>query len=554
MKVKIISPLDKPGLADSFDALTALSPYPVFRGEPYAFHIAACEGDGGDGTKQICSLSVEVLDKAGDPAPGFDTRVYTVESVPVRLPCPPDVDDDDYISKEPGLYPDILLPVTGGREIRVPARGLALIRVEVESAAAPAGEYTVRTDFKAEGAVIASASVGMRLLGEELPPQRIVVTQWIHADCLAQWYEVEPLSDEHFRIMENYIRVAAENGNNMILTPLFTPALDTAIGGERLTVQLLDARRDGGEWSFGYGKLDRFIEMAKRCGMEYFEMPHLFTQWGSKAAPKIMATADGEYRRVFGWDTPAMGEEYRGFLKALLPDLRAHLRELGLEDKCVFHVSDEPSPENIDSYRAAAEYVRPLLRGCVVADALSHKEFYTEGLCPCPIVVTAEADGFLPLIPEGLWVYYCCAPTGGLSNRAIAMPLGRERVIGAQMWKGRAGGFLHWGYNFWLSQCSTHEVNPFYITDGDYFAVAGDAFLVYPGKHGEPLDSLRLHTFAEALRDVRALDAAEAKYGRTYVESVVAELFGEDFCYSKYPAERTGERILELRRRLFPAG
>ena len=51
----------------------------------------------------------------------------------------------------------------------------------------------------------------------------------------------------------------------------------------------------------------------------------LYTQWGAEHCPKIMATVDGEYRRIFGWDTAATGEDYRNFLAAFLPALTARL-------------------------------------------------------------------------------------------------------------------------------------------------------------------------------------------------------------------------------------
>ena len=77
-----------------------------------------------------------------------------------------------------------------------------------------------------------------------LPAQTLLHTEWFHADCLASYYGVAPLSEEHWRILENFIRAAGEeHGINMLLTPVFTPPLDTAVNGERLTVQLVDVRR-----------------------------------------------------------------------------------------------------------------------------------------------------------------------------------------------------------------------------------------------------------------------------------------------------------------------
>ena len=552
MELLPISPLEKPNLTEKISVLTPFVPYPVMRGETFAFHIAATDSTASY-LKRKCRARCEVRDSVGNITDKVTVRLYTLSSVPVRVAAYPDSYDDDYISILPGLYPDLLLPVTAETEVYIPQVQTALFRVEAEALGdSPSGEYTVSvmiTSYETGDELCRTEAV-MTQLDQALPPQKTVVMQWLHADCLAERYGADSLSDAHFAILENYVRCAVENGVNALFTPVFTPPLDTEVGGERLTVQLVDVTLTGGKWSFGYEKLDRFLDMGLRCGAEYFEVSHLFTQWGAGHAPKIMAETEDGCRRVFGWDTDASGREYREFLAAFLPDFRAHMRERGLEDRCIFHVSDEPSEEQKESYRSAVESVRELLRGCTVADALSEASFYAEGLCSCPIAGTSTAESFLSYIPEGLWVYYCCSQSVNVSNRFIAMPLGRTRIIGVQMWKARASGFLHWGYNFWLSQYSTHMIDPFFCTDGEYFAPAGDAFSVYPGDDGKPLMSVRLRTFFEALCDIRALTAAEEKHGRAAVEAVVDEVFGKDLSFTCYPHGDTGERILTLRRRL----
>ena len=89
----------------------------------------------------------------------------------------------------------------------------------------------------------------------------------------------------------------------MILTPLFTPPLDTEVGGERPTVQLVKVIQQNDQYSFHFTLLDRWIDLCLQCGIKYFEMTHLFTQWGAKYAPKIMAEVNGVETRIFGWDT-----------------------------------------------------------------------------------------------------------------------------------------------------------------------------------------------------------------------------------------------------------
>lgn len=50
------------------------------------------------------------------------------------------------------------------------------------------------------------------------------------------------------------------------------------------------------------------------------------------------------------------------------------------------------------------------------------------------------------------------------------MPSARNRILGTLLYKYNATGFLQWGYNYWYSQFSKHEIDPLTVTD------AGKAF------------------------------------------------------------------------------
>ena len=47
------------------------------------------------------------------------------------------------------------------------------------------------------------------------------------------------------------------------------------MGLERTTVQLVDVNVDGGVYSFGFNKLERWVKMCQKCGITHFEMSHL---------------------------------------------------------------------------------------------------------------------------------------------------------------------------------------------------------------------------------------------------------------------------------------
>ena len=159
-------------------------------------------------------------------------------------------------------------------------------------------------------------------------------------------------------MVEQYVQMAVDFGINMILTPIFTPPLDTDIGGERPTVQLVEVTKNGGRYSFDFAKLERWVAMCRRCGVEYFEFSHLFTQWGAYHAPKIMAWENGELKKLFGWETNARSPEYTGFLDQFLPALVEFIERHGIAERCYFHISDEPSIWDLESYGAASAAVK----------------------------------------------------------------------------------------------------------------------------------------------------------------------------------------------------
>ena len=78
-------------------------------------------------------------------------------------------------------------------------------------------------------------------------------------------------------------------------------------------MQLVGINRDDGKYSFDFTLLGKWVDMCDRVGIKYFEINHMFTQWGAKNAPKVIATVDGEEKRIFGWDTPSDSEEYISF-------------------------------------------------------------------------------------------------------------------------------------------------------------------------------------------------------------------------------------------------
>lgn len=477
--------------------------------------------------------------------------VRKVDLIPVRLAAI-NPSDGDYLSDQPGLYPDLLRPSDNG-VWRVMNRQWNSFWIEVETTEGTrAGTYpvtfslTLHSPFGSD-TLTTTISAEITVIDAVLPKQTLKHTEWFYADCIADYYHVEPWSEEHWKLVEAQVAMAASRGVNMLLTPIYTPPLDTAVGHERTTTQLMDIVVDGGEYHFGFEKLRRWIEMAQRHGIEYFEMAHLYTQWGAAHCPKIMATVDGEYKRIFGWEDDSNGERYRTFLHAMLPALTSFLNGMGLHDKVVFHISDEPRVQHLELYRELRDQVADLLKGYTIMDALSDYSFYKNGVCELPVVATNHVTPFLEgERPDEFWVYYCVSQGFEVANRFTAMPSYRNRVLATQLYKYDVAGFLQWGYNFYNSQYSLKHINPFANTDSDGGFPSGDPYLVYPGDDGQPWSSIRQEVFWSCLCDLRAFKLLESLTSKDFVMSLI-EAEGEITFFS-YP--RNADYLLKLRDRV----
>ncbi len=522
----------------------------VWRGTRAAVQMAYYAGIDAPRLEMLPTFAVSV---SGGPTAAC---MRTVELIPSEFPSYAHArEDENYLTHEPGLFPDLLRPLESARVTPIPGQYRSLwLSWDVPETAVP-GDYEIAIDVCADETMLSPRgimcrnplareqrfhlSLVMHVGSIDLPEQELIHTEWFHADCLASYYHVTPLSEEHFRIVDSFIASAAGHGVNMLLTPVFTPPLDTQIGGERPTVQLVDVMQRGGEYSFDFSALSRWARLCRRHGIRYLEIAHLFTQWGAKATPKVMATVDGATKRIFGWDVPAASPEYRAFLEAFLPALRAHLTGEGFDAQHVFfHISDEPGENHLEDYRAARQQVQDLLEGCPIIDALSSITFYQKGLVTRPIPSNDHVQTFFDAHVPDLWVYYCCGQSVSVPNRFYAMPSARNRIMGVLMFLYDIKGFLHWGFNFYYAQFSQYPVDPYRITHAGYAFPSGDAYLVYPGPDGTPLSSIRAEVQDDALLDLRALRLLERLAGRSAVEELIRETAGQKtITFESYPKD-----------------
>ena len=526
-KTKIVSSLEKAFLDEKIDKFESLERISALRGEKISIQLLyTYELDEEQIELALCTPTLS------GPLAKYAT-LRNVVHVPVVKPVRGAYDeetDGGYLRTTPGLYPDLLVPLTNRGRFRIMRGALDSLWIDIEIPedfeAVGESVLTIKTEAEIQylpiaNRVIGEDSITIDVIDAALPEQELRFTQWFYCDCLSSYYRVPVWSEEHWKIVENFVIAAKRNGINTLFTPLFTPPVDTYEGGERLTNQLVLITKKDGRYYFNWKLLDRWIAMADRVGMKYLEMSHIATQGGAKHAPKIMATVDGEYKRIFGWETDSTSEEYTSFLKTFYKALVRHLKKLGVDKRCVYHLADEPHKEHIPTYKVIKNAVSRILKDYISMDALSDFDFWKMGLVKSPIPCCDHIQPFLDAGVPGLWTYYCCGQNKLVSNRYHAMPSARNRSIGMQMYKYDLVGFAHWGFNYYNNELSYDPVNPFLDSNGEKWIPAGDAYTVYPAPDGTAYDSIRGAVFFEALQDIRAMRLCESLYSR---EAVVAEI------------------------------
>ena len=493
-------------------------------------------------------------------------EAWRVDYVPIQRNAVPDDDRAGYEWDQPGLFPDLLMPRPACPEIvqrsllhpmyledgtdnllnAIPDYQAVWFTINPDSKPLEPGDYRVRVVLRAlnKNTVIAEEYLTVHVIDAALPDCEPYYTNWFHVDCLSDFLGVTPYSPEFYRIFDQCAADMARHRQNTILLPAFTPPLDTITGEERMNVQLTDIEKTNSGWQFGFDRMKEFIRHARKAGIRYFEHCHLFSQWGAEHAPNIY---DISGSRIFGFETDASGEEYTGFIRCYLTTFLKFAADEGISDSLLFHISDEPSENQLESYRKAHDVVADLLEGYIIADAMSSPMFPEAGLVDQPIVSIAHADHFDKI--ENIWLYYTGSAVRGCTNRMITNTAARTRILGLQLYRYQAVGFLHWAYNFYYDRLSIGFYNPASAPCA-YKQFPGITFLAYPihCRGGiRILPSVREKLMAEAVDDYRALMLLESLIGRDQVLALCEkELAAPIHCRTTV----RGDALLRLRQKI----
>jgi len=472
-------------------------------------------------------------------------RVRFVDLVPVPHHSPgTPVSELDGLGEVPGMVPDPLMPWTkaevGPRQSRsywisltIPAdakpgpRELT-VRVTIASDANEAKERVVELPVKLEVSPLVVQ-----------PRKDFSVTHWWWGTTTWDHYKMGMFEDEKWwETTRAQMQNLWEHGNDVAYVPMLFMRSEIV---KRPCQLLIVNEPTAGKYAFDWKHVKRFTDMCREIGYEKFEWPHMWIYWGVKHPMRVYTEKErGKYELLWKPDISGFSDTYLNYLRQFFPEFKAFLDREKLLDGSFFHLSDEPHADHIENYRNARAILRDLAPWMKTMDALSSIEYGKQGVTDMPIPVVSSAQAYIDAkIPH--WVYYCTSPRGQWLNPFCDMPLAKIRMSGFLFYRLGAKGFLHWGYNFWNKESSEELLDPFSdVTTGGAYP-PGDAFVVYPGKDGKPIDSIRWEVFAEALQDYAILQTAGVKPD----DAMLAEIKSyKDFPKQEDWIRRTTEKIL----------
>lgn len=517
---KAISALEKPFADQKISDFEERNKLSALRGERVSFQLIytyKIDDEGREWVPYYPALS-------GPLAPY--AKLSALRNVGVQKPCfgfEVTKADKNYLRTTPGIYPDLITPLgTDGKFVAsADILNSIWIDIEIPEDTTLCGNQTLTVEiFKnKDKSKVASHTYTVDIIPVSLPEEKLLYTQFVYTDSLANFYAVPLFSEKHWQIIENFITLARKEGMNTLYTPISLVKLSKIAPGRYRT---------------DVSRLKRYVAMANRLGYKKIEISHLFSA-GNCSNAMISYYENGEKKSMS--HLSVTDPELTAALRAVISAIIRYFKKYDDDSRLIFHVADEPAAANIESFRTARATVADLIDPYDGVDALygvseEIAEYYRQGLIKNPSPETPHVEYFHSLGVEKLWTYYCCGPSEEYSNRFIAMSSPVTRSLAMQLFKFNIFGFLHWGLSYYGGgDCGGYTI-PYIDQSAQNWVSAGDTFSLYPAMNGTAYESLRAVIMQSVLQDVRAMQLCQSLYSHDEVVSAIEEIFGEEIHFN----------------------
>ncbi len=373
----------------------------------------------------------------------------------------------------------------------------------------------------------------VRVQNAELPDNysdTFDIELWQYPYTSAEYYNVEPFSEEHLEIMKSSMELYKKIGGHAITASI----IEDAWNGQTYSANavhypsMIKWIKNGDTFTYDYTDFDKWVSFNKSLGIGdkivlYSVAPwhNSFTYW-----------ENGELVREVFYIQPTNGsayytENYTTLWTDFLTDLVAHLTEKDWFDDSYIGIDEQGfSSTAFDLIESVKNKDGKCLKTAGAMDSFIEKKNLAMRVTDLNVGDTAAAAHqaeFDQLLKDreakGLrtTLYSCTGHRPG--NFSLSAPVESYWSI-VNAGKSGTAGFLRWAYDAWVE-------DPLNDTTHSKFE-PGDCFLIYPDEKTarDPIgrSSVRLERMAEGVRDVNKLAVIEkeAPQMKTEIEKLYA--------------------------------
>lgn len=335
---------------------------------------------------------------------------------------------------------------------------------------------------------------------------------WQHPSSWARAYGLNYFSEQHFDIIEKYIKEMAKLGQKVIdlIVSDFPWAGQMCFGVNKNPSRLyeyniISVKKKDGKFVYDFTNMDRYIDICMRHGIkEEINIFGIIGNWhGRDFGSPIQEYRDPIRVKVYDEDRGVYDfirnkEDLKKYIKAIFD----HLEEKGLLEITKV-IGDEPGSN--DLFKMFSDFIEDASgRKIKFKYALHSDSFFKEyegdmdsfSMNTLLLADSSENGKVVGKLGENAYKmtwYSCCFPEN--FNIFIKSPLIESRYIGAYTYLWRFKGMLRWAYGIYVE-----DVYKDIRYKPEKWA-AGDMLFAYPGKNGEPVHSLREKNMLYSIQD-----------------------------------------------------
>ncbi|UUX35289.1 glycoside hydrolase domain-containing protein [Fundicoccus culcitae] len=329
---------------------------------------------------------------------------------------------------------------------------------------------------------------------------------WQNPYAVAEYYEVEPFSEEHFAILKPHMQKYQSIGGNAITTTIVEEAWNGQTYSKHETKfpsMVKWTKTTDNTYQFDYTDFDKWVSFNRNLGLGQKIVCYTMAPWTNQVVYYDQATQQQQ-----AYTIDVNDDHYATIWTAFLEDFMAHTLQKGWKDAIQIGIDERGfDPKIFEVVEAVTDSEGKPFKVAGAMDSIVSKRHFNKHITDLSvgtIPIKESTDIFKDIIEERKQlnlktsVYSCTGHSPG--NFSLNAPAESYWTI-IFAYAAGAQGFLRWAYDSWVE-------DPLRDTTHNAFE-AGDTFLIFPSEKGtpnpQPQSSLRLEKLAQGVRDVNKL-------------------------------------------------